>query len=347
MSARRLLVTGGAGFIGARFIQAWLARHPSDEVVTVDLLTYAGSRARLEEAEATGRLRFVQGDICDPHAVQEALRGCQMVVHLAAETHVDRSITDAAPFLRTNVEGTYALLRAATAQGIERVLLTSSDEVYGPVLEGAVDEQAPLSPRSPYAASKAAADLMSQAFGATYGLAAMIARPTNVFGPGQFPEKFIPLCILNGLEARPIPLYGDGQQRRAWLYVEDLCEALALILERGQAGQIYNIAGGTEQTNLQTARQILTRVGRGPELIQFVADRPGHDRRYAMRDANVRDLGWQPATPFESGLSRTIAWYREQTAWWRPLAARLREDPYHWLNRPAGAGAVDFVREAG
>ena len=335
----RLFVTGGAGFIGSHFIDHWLSHHPSDHVVTLDLLTYAGSRARLAGAEETGRCRFIQGDICDAATLREALRDSELLVHFAAETHVDRSITDAAPFLRTNVEGTYTLLREAQAQGIQRVMHISTDEVYGPILDGAVDEKAPLSPRSPYAASKAAGDLLVQAFRETHDLPAIVVRPTNIFGPGQFPEKFIPLCIINSFDGLPLPVYGDGRQRRAWLYVSDLCGALEVILRRGRAGDTYNVAGRTEQPNLETAKMVLNATGGSSELIQFVADRPGHDRRYAMSDAKLRALGWTPRITFERGLSQTIAWYREHAEWWRPLTTRLREDPYHWLNRSARASA--------
>ena len=335
----RLLVTGGAGFIGSHFIRAWLSGHPSDEVVALDALTYAGSRARLAEAEQTGRCRFVQGDICEPEAVRQAMRGAQTVVHCAAETHVDRSITDAAPFLRTNVEGTYTLLREAAACEVSRLIHISSDEVYGPVPEGAVDESAPLAPRSPYAASKAAGDLLVQAYRETHRLPAIVVRPTNIFGPGQFPEKFIPLCITNGFEGLPVPLYGDGQQRRNWLYVDDACEALEAILDRGAPGATYNIAGVTEQSNLETAGMVLAQAGSDAALIRFVADRPGHDRRYAMQDGKLRALGWQPRTPFSQGLAQTIDWYRAHEDWWRPLAQGLREDPYHWLNRAPRPGA--------
>ncbi|MDP3723141.1 MAG: dTDP-glucose 4,6-dehydratase [Candidatus Omnitrophota bacterium] len=334
----RLLVTGGAGFIGSHFIRSWLARHPEDAVVNLDGLTYAGRRDRLADLEQHQGYRFIQGDICQGDVVRQALEGCQAVVHFAAETHVDRSITDAVPFLRTNVEGTQVLLQAALASGVSRFVHVSTDEVYGPVLTGAVDEGALLVPHSPYAASKAAGDLLAQAFQITYGLPTIVVRPTNVYGPGQFPEKFIPVCITNGCDGRPVPLYGDGEQRRAWLFVLDLCEALAVVMERGTAGAIYNIGGGSEQTNLDTARAILSRMGQRLELIQFVADRPGHDRRYAMDDAKLRALGWQPRIPFEQGLSETIAWYREHPWWWRPLTEQLREDPYHWLNRSSRSG---------
>ena len=336
----RLLVTGGAGFIGARFVRYWLATHPRDRVVTLDALTYAGSRERLSRLPGSARHRFVRGDLLDAALVRRVLNGADAVVHLAAETHVDRSITDGGPFLRTNVEGTYALARAVREAGVRRLLHVSTDEVYGPVLRGTVDELAPLRPRSPYAASKAAGDLLVQACRETFGLPVVIARPTNVYGPAQFPEKFIPVCITHALLDRPVPIYGDGRQRRGWLYVDDLCAALARLLERGRVGEIYNIGSGAEQANRDTARQVLARLGKPASLLRRVADRPGHDRRYALNDAKLRALGWRAATPFHRGLDATITWYGEHEAWWRPLVQRLRDDPYHWLHRPARSGAV-------
>ena len=339
-------MTGGAGFIGSHFIRGWVRRHPTDELVNLDALTYAGSRERLADVDAHSGYRFLHGDICDPHVVRDAMNGCQAVVHMAAETHVDRSITNGAPFLRTNVEGTYVLLQEAQRQGVARVLHVSTDEVYGPILEGAVDEQAALSPRSPYAASKASGDLLAQAFHHTHNLPVMVVRPTNIYGPGQFPEKFIPLCITRALESRPIPIYGDGQQRRGWLFVEDAVEALEAVLERGQTGQVYNIGSGAERVNLETARTVLASLGCSQELLQFVVDRPGHDRRYAMHDAKLRALGWRPHTSFETGLQATVAWYRAHAEWWRPLTQRLREDSYHWLNGTAGASPRPALRAA-
>ena len=335
----RVVVTGGAGFIGSTFIRRWLAARPGDTMVALDLLTYAGSRERLADVEGQGAVRFLQGSVCDARLMREALEGCDAAIHFAAETHVDRSITDAAPFIRTNVEGTAVVLEAARACGVLRVVHVSTDEVYGPVPEGAVDEHAPLAPRSPYAASKAAADLLAQAHHATYGLPVVIVRPTNIFGPWQLPEKFVPLCITNCCDGLPVPIYGDGQQRRAWLFVQDACDALRLLATEGRPGEIYNLAGGHEQANLDTARQIAQALGAPPERLQHVADRPGHDRRYAMQDGKLRGLGWRPATPFDAALAETVGWYRAHEAWWRPLVARLREDPYHWLNRPAGPSA--------
>ena len=335
----RVLVTGGAGFIGSHFSRLWLARHPSDRIVNLDLLTYAGSRERLADLEGSMGYIFVRGSIGDPDAVKTAMQACDVVVHFAAETHVDRSITDPAPFLRTNIEGTAILLDAARKEGVTRFLHVSTDEVYGPVLEGAVDERAPLAPRSPYAASKAAADLLVQAAWATHSLPVMLVRPTNIYGPAQFVEKFIPLVTVNSLEGLPVPIYGDGQHRRAWLHVRDVCEAIHTVLDKGRRGECYNIAGGTEQPNLETARAIVKLLGGSPGNLRHVSDRPGHDRRYAMDDAKLRALGWRPHIGFEQGLADTVAWYRDHQEWWRPLAKRLREDPYHWLNRPARASA--------
>ncbi len=340
----RYLVTGGAGFIGSHFIHMWLANHPADTVVNLDGLTYAGSAERLADLQGDAGYQFLQGDICEPAAVQQAMDGCQVVVHFAAETHVDRSIANATPFLRTNIEGTHVLLEEARRRRVNRFIHISTDEVYGAVLEGAVDEQAPLAPRSPYAASKAAGDLLAQACFTTYGLPVIVVRPTNIYGPGQFPEKFIPLCMTNGFEGVPIPIYGDGRQRRAWLFVTDICEALQAVVERGRFGAVYNVAGGTELANRDLAQTILSLVGQPHTLMESVADRPGHDRRYAMTDAGIRALGWQPKTTIEQGLSHTLAWYREHRLWWQPLKERLREDPDHWLHRTPGSGARSAAR---
>ncbi len=329
----KLVVTGGAGFIGSHFIRRWLERHPLDVITNLDALTYAGSRERVADVEDNPQYEFLHGDIGSREVVERAMRGCDVVVHFAAETHVDRSITDAAPFLRTNVEGTYRLLQAAQEHGVERFIYISTDEVYGPILEGRVDEHAPFSPRSPYAASKAAADLLTQAYYKTHSLPTTIIRPTNIFGPGQFPEKFIPLCITNATDGLPVPIYGDGQQQRSWLYVTDLCDAIQVILQHGGEGESYNVAGGTDYANLDTARKLLAHLGLPASLTEFVEDRPGHDRRYAMNDAKLRALGWQPQVSFDQGLKEVIAWYRTHTAWWRPLTQKLREDSYHWLNR--------------
>lgn len=335
----RLLVTGGAGFIGSHFVRHRLSRHPQDEVATLDLLTYAGLRNRLEDVDANPRHRFVPGDICEASTVKQAMAGCEAVVHFAAESHVDRSITDAAPFIRTNVEGTRMLLQGVRELGVKRFLHVSTDEVYGPILEGSHTEDANLRPRSPYAASKAAADLLVQAYRETYGVPALIVRPTNTFGPWQFPEKFIPVCITQAMADRPLPIYGDGCQRRSWLPVEELCEAIDVVLQAGALGGIYNISSPWERANREVAATILRLLDKPQALLQSVQDRPGHDRRYAMDGARLATLGWRPSTSFEEDLRATIAWYRSHAAWWQPLKDRLRDDPYHWLNRAAGAGA--------
>jgi len=334
----KLLVTGGAGFIGSHFVRIWLDGHPDDEIVTLDRLAYAGVCDTVDELRGHPRHRFVQGDICDAGTVAAAMAGCDAVVHFAAETHVDRSITNPAPFVRTNVEGTQVLLRGAVDAKLRRFLHVSTDEVYGPILEGEHTEQAPLKPRSPYAASKAAGDLMVRAFQETYQLPVVTVRPTNAYGPRQFPEKFIPLSITNAMQDRPLGIYGDGLQRRRWLHVEDLCRGVACVFERGALGEVYNIGSPAERTNLDVARALLTMLKKPAELIRFVADRPGHDRRYGMDDRRLAALGWRPEIGFEEGLERTIAWYRDHPGWWQPLAERLREDSYHWLNRAAGAG---------
>ena len=340
----RILVTGGAGFIGSHGVRHWLPRHPEDTVVTLDLLTYAGLRSRLEDVDGDPRHRFVQGDICDASTVKQAMAGCEVVVHCAAESHVDRSITDAAPFIRTNVEGTRMLLQGALELDVKRFLHVSTDEIYGPILEGSHTEAASLRPRSPYAASKAAGDLLVHAYQETYRLPAIIVRPTNTFGPRQLPEKFIPLCVTNLLEDLPVPIYGDGQQRRGWLFVDDLCRALECLITSGETGMIYNVASPWEFPNLDVAKTIVERLGKAEGLLELVADRPGHDRRYAMDDTRLKALGWRPMVSFEDALRRTIEWYQTHPAWWQPLKVRLREDSYHWLNRAAGAGAGHAAR---
>lgn len=342
----RVLISGGAGFIGSHMVRYWLMHHPADEVVVLDALTYAGVLASVEELASHPRHRFIEGSVCDAAAVQRAMDGCELVLHFAAETHVDRSITNAAPFLRTNVEGTHMMLRCARQAGVSRFIHMSTDEVYGPILRGAHDEAAPFQPRSPYAASKAAGDLLVLAHRATYQLPAIIVRCTNVFGPRQLPEKFVPLCVTQALDDMPVPIYGDGQQRRAWLFVEDLCRAIELIATRGEAGSVYNVGSRWERPNLHVAREIVKRLGKPNTLLKFVADRPGHDRRYALEDRRLRALGWEPRVSFDEGLSQIIEWYQGHRAWWEPLRERLREDPYHWLHRPARSSAGESVGAA-
>ncbi len=320
---RRLLVTGGAGFIGSNFIR-WLLSHRSDiEVVNLDKLTYAGNPQNLKDLEGNPHYRFLQGDVADPARVEEALNGCQAAVHFAAETHVDRSIVDAEDFLRTNVLGTRVLLEAARKSGSEKFIQISSDEVYGSLTDGEAQEDHPLAPNSPYSASKAAGDLLARAYFVTYGVPAVVVRGSNNYGPFQYPEKFIPLLVTQALEGEPLPIYGDGQYIREWLYVGDFCEAIGLLLQEGMPGEIYNVGSGERKINQQVAQEILRVLGRPESLLRRVEDRPGHDRRYAISSAKVRDLGWRPRHRFEEGLRQVVRWYQDHPDWWRPLKDRL------------------------
>lgn len=315
----KLLVTGGFGFIGSNFVRWVLSNRPELELVNLDRMTYAGNRENLRSIEGDVRHRFVQADLADPGVARQALAGCDAAVHFAAETHVDRSIQDAGEFLRTNLLGTHLLLEAARRQGVKRYLQISTDEVYGSLLEGAATEESPLRPNSPYAASKAGADHLVRAYQVTYGLPALILRASNNYGPYQFPEKFIPLMITNALEEEPLPIYGDGLHVREWLFVEDFCEAIALLLEKGQPGEIYNVGSGIHCRNLEIVERVLARLGKPKELIRHVEDRLGHDRRYAVDSSKIRRLGWRPSHPFQEGLEQTIDWYRRNEEWWRPL----------------------------
>jgi dTDP-glucose 4,6-dehydratase len=315
----KLLVTGGAGFIGSNFIRCFLKKSPSDSVVNLDKLTYAGNLENLRDIEADPRYRFVQGDICDAALVREIARGVDAIVNFAADTHVDRSIIDAGDFIRTDVFGTFTLLEAVKELRIPRYLQISTDEVYGSIQRGAFRESDPLNPSNPYSASKAGGDLLARAYGTTYKLPVIITRSSNNFGPYQYPEKIIPLFITNALEDRPLPLYGDGKNVRDWLYVLDNCAAIDLVLRKGKDGEVYNIGGGTEVENLVLTRQILRLLGKPESLIQPVKDRPGHDRRYALDCHKIRGSGWKPAHAFGEALAETVEWYRAHETWWRPL----------------------------
>jgi dTDP-glucose 4,6-dehydratase len=316
----RLLVAGGAGFIGSSFVRHALRRWPECEVIVLDKLTYAGNLANLAAVEDDPRLRFVQGDICSDEAVRQAMSGCTQAVNFAAETHVDRSILDPDAFIRTNVLGTRVLLEAAKDLGVERYLQVSTDEVYGDVpAPGRSREEDPVRPRSPYAASKAGGDLMVGAYHVTYGLPTLITRGANTYGPYQYPEKLLPLFVTNALDGLPLPVYGDGLQVRDWLYVEDHCTGIATVLERGQPGEVYNLAAGNERTNQTVIDRLVELVGCDRALIRHVPDRPGHDRRYALQTDKARALGWEPRVSFEDGLERTVRWYREHRAWWEPI----------------------------
>lgn len=316
---RRYLVTGGAGFIGSNFVRFVLESERGAQVTNLDALTYAGVKANVEELSSNPRYRFVLGDVRDPVLVDRLMGDHDVVVHFAAETHVDRSIEGPAPFLETNVIGTGVLLEAAMKQGIQTFIHVSTDEVYGSIETGSATEQSPLLPSSPYAASKAASDLLVHSYKVTHGFGAVVTRCTNNYGPYQFPEKVIPLFITNLMDGQSVPLYGDGRNQRDWLYVEDHCSALHLLVDVGDPGEIYNIGADSQLTNLDLTKRILEALGLGDEMVHRVTDRPGHDLRYAVDSSKIRALGWAPAFGFDDWLLRTIDWYRANEDWWRPL----------------------------
>jgi dTDP-glucose 4,6-dehydratase len=326
--AKTILVTGGCGFIGSNFIHYMLGKYPSYRIINLDKLTYCGNLDNLCEVVQQPNLTFVKGDIADRKRVMGILHDERVdcIVNFAAESHVDRSIEDPDLFLRTNVLGTQVLLEGARAATVPLFIQISTDEVYGSLgTTGLFTETTPLNPNSPYAASKAAADLMVRAYTKTYGLACIITRCSNNYGPYQFPEKLIPLLISNALEDQELPIYGDGLNVRDWIYVGDHCQALDAVLHRGTIGEIYNIGGASERTNLQVVKTIVETLGKPESLIRFVKDRPGHDRRYAMDFSKLkRELDWQPRVTFEQGIQQTIAWYREHHDWWR----RIRTGEY-------------------
>lgn len=316
---RRLLITGGAGFIGSAFVRRVLDRHPDVVVTVLDKLTYAGNLANLEPVARNPRYRFVRGDIADAEIVDQVAADADAIVNFAAESHVDRSIEEPDAFIRTDVYGTFVLLEAARRHGHERYLQVSTDEVYGHVPDGSSVESDPLKPRSPYSASKSAGDLLVGAYHTTYGMPTLLTRASNNFGPYQYPEKVVPLFITNAVDDEPLPLYGDGLQIRDWLYVDDHCDAIETILARGALGETYNVGGGNELTNLQLTRTILELMGKPLSLVRSVPDRAGHDRRYSVDSSKVRGLGWTPAHTFADALRATVDWYLGNEEWWRPL----------------------------
>lgn len=324
-------MTGGAGFIGGNLIRLILQERPDYEVVNFDLLTYAGNLASLQDVADNPRYRFVKGDVADPTAVEAAMIGCWGVLHLAAESHVDRSILDAAPFLRANVLGTQVMLDSARKTGVERFVQVSTDEVYGSLTpdEHPFTEQNHLKPNSPYSASKAGADLLARAYHKTYSLPVVTTRCSNNYGPFQFPEKLIPLLISNALQDRPIPVYGDGMQVRDWIYVEDHCRGLIDVLEQGKAGETYNLGGNCEMPNIEIVKTLLMLLGKPESLITFVKDRPGHDRRYAMDSSKIgRELGWAPKFKFEDGIKKTVEWYLTNRKWVDSVTSGAYRDYY-------------------
>jgi dTDP-glucose 4,6-dehydratase len=313
----RLLVAGGAGFIGSSYVRLRLDRHPDDTVRVLDKLTYAGRPENLEGIEA-GRVELVEGDIADPEAVASAIEGCDAIVNFAAESHVDRSIESPGEFIQTDVFGAFVLLEAARAAGI-RHLQVSTDEVYGSIDSGSFTEDSRIDPSSPYSASKAGGDLIVGAYHNTYGADALIVRGSNNYGPRQHPEKLIPLCVLNALAGDPLPVYGDGMQVRNWIFVEDFCAGIDLVLSAGKPGEAYNVGGPDELPNIEVVKTILALTDRDESLIEYVTDRPGHDRRYSLGSEKARELGWEARLRFEEGLRRTVEWYRDNEWWWGPI----------------------------
>ncbi len=318
---QNILVTGGAGFIGSNFVRYMLDRYPAYHIVVFDKLTYAGSLDNLEAVSQNPHYKFIRGDIADRGAVARALEMNRIdtVVNFAAETHVDRSILNPDAFIQTDVVGVYVLLDESRKHGVERLLHVSTDEVYGSIAEGCFREGDPLEPNSPYAASKAGGELMVRAYHVTYGLNTVVTRGSNTYGPYQYPEKLLPLFITNAIDNEPLPLYGDGMQVRDWLYVEDHCAGIDCVLHHGQAGEVYNLGGENERRNIEVVRQMLALLGKPESLIRPVADRPGHDRRYALDNSKIRALGFTHRYTFEQGLEETVRWYVNNEWWWRKI----------------------------
>jgi dTDP-glucose 4,6-dehydratase len=317
----KLLITGGAGFIGSNFILSMINSHPEVEIINLDVLTYAGNLNNLKSVDKNPRYTFIRGDICDPNNVNLILDKYRVdtIVHFAAESHVDRSITKASEFVRTNVLGTQNLLECARQHQIEKFIHISTDEVYGSTITGSFTENNILSPSSPYSASKAGSDLLALSYFTTYKLPVIITRCTNNFGPCQHPEKLIPLFVTNLLEGRKVPVYGTGKNVRDWIHVSDHCQAVEFLIKKGKFGEIYNIGGGNEMTNIEITEKILTLLKKDESLIEYVADRPGHDYRYSLDCSKLRKMGWSPRFSFEEGLKDTVEWYIRNEWWWRPL----------------------------
>ena len=319
MAVKSILVTGGSGFIGSNFIRHLLAKHPEYSVANLDKLTYAGNPENLADIEDDDRYRFVRGDICDPDVVDPLVAEADVIVHFAAESHVDRSLLGGAEFVRTNVYGTAVLLEAAHRHGVQRFHQISTDEVYGSLEEGAWTENCVLDPRNPYSASKAGAELLVRAYHVNHGLPTVVTRASNNIGPYQYPEKRVPLYITNAIDDQPLPVYGDGLQVRDHLHVDDHCAAIDLVLHEGAVGEVYNVGGENEANGLEVARAILERLGRPETLIEFVKDRSGHDWRYALDSSRIAALGWKPERDVLTSMNSTIDWYVNNEAWWRKI----------------------------
>jgi dTDP-glucose 4,6-dehydratase len=325
----KIVVTGGCGFIGSHFIRHILKKYPDYELTNLDALTYAGNRESLIDIESEKRYKFVHGRIEDPEIVFDVLKGYDIVVNFAAESHVDRSIIDVQPFLTTNVVGLQILIDAVRKQDIQKFIHLSTDEVYGSLEtdDGFFTEKSPLSPNSPYSASKAAGDLLLHAYANTYNFPSIIVRPSNNYGPYQFPEKLIPLMVTNLIDGKPVPLYGKGLNVRDWLYVGDTCSAIDVIMHRGRSGEVYNIGSSNERRNIDVARKVLFLMDRGEDALEFVPDRPGHDYRYAVDfEKLASELDWTPSLTFDQGIEKMVKWYRDNGWWWKPLKERLETE---------------------
>ena len=315
----KLLVTGGAGFIGSNFIRHILNKYPDYHITNLDKLTYAGNLDNLKDIDGRANYQFLKGDICDPKAVSEAVQGMDAIVNFAAETHVDRSILEPGSFIQTDIYGTYVLLEAVKAHGIQRYIQISTDEVYGSIGQGSFTEASPVMPSSPYSASKAGSDMLVHSYWKTFHLPVIITRSSNNYGPYQYPEKLIPLFITNALEDRSLPLYGDGLNVRDWIYVVDNCAAIDHVLHQGKEGEVYNIGGGNERTNIEITEIILRELGKPKDLIKRIKDRPGHDRRYSIDSSRLVSLGFEPQYGFEEAMQYTVRWYRENEWWWKKV----------------------------
>jgi dTDP-glucose 4,6-dehydratase len=333
-SLKRLLIAGGAGFIGSNFTRFISRTRPDVEITVLDKLTYAGNPANLAELEGRRGYRFVRGDICDATVVNDLAKDVDAIVSFAAETHVDRSLLDPYAFIETDVRGTAVLCEASHRHGHQVFLLVSTDEVYGHVASGRSREGDALQPRSPYSASKAGGEHIARAYAASFGLPLLITRGSNTYGPNQYPEKLIPVLVTNAIDDMPLPLYNDGSAVRDYIFVEDHCRAIDAVLHQAPPGQVYNIGTGVETSGLTAADAVLEIMGKPRSLIQFVADRPGHDYRYALDTARMAGLGWKPEVDFATGLERTVTWYRENQAWWRPLKSGEYWDFYRRNYRP-------------
>ncbi len=321
----RILIGGGAGFIGGHFAEYARKSWPTARITVVDNLSFAGVRANLDSFTSDRRFRLVVGDITNAPLIEKLMKETDLLVNFAAETHVDRSLLAAGTFLQSSVIGTHVLVETARRLGtVKKLVLMSTDEVYGPVLRGAASEDSRLDPSSPYSAAKASGDLLALTYARSFGVPVVIPRGCNIYGPRQFPEKMIPVMITNAIDDKPLPVYGNGRQQREWMHVSDACRALVMLAKRGAPGGIYNIGSGTWARNIEVVRRILSRLGKPASLIRHVADRPGHDLRYAVRASRLKALGWKPLVKFSAGLDATVDWYRDHPGWWRPLQNRSR-----------------------